>query len=62
MEKQGRYAGSLKELGIAPEFTLDSQNNTLDMEATNHQFFLSVKTSSQSTITINQDGLIQIVK
>jgi len=62
MEKQGRYAGSLKELGIAPEFTLDSQNNTLDMEATNHQFFLSVKTSNQSTITINQDGLIQIVK
>jgi len=62
MEKQGRYAGSLKELGITPEFLLGSQSNTLDMEATNHQFFSSVKSSSHPTITINQDGLIQNVK
>ena len=62
MEKQGKYAGSLNELGITPQFVLDGNTNTLDMEATSHQFFLSVKSGGQPTITINQDGLIQIVK
>lgn len=61
LQKQGKYAGSLKDLGISPDFTLEGKANSLDMEATDHQFFVSVKADQQSTITINQEGLIQTV-
>jgi len=62
LEKQGKYAGSLKELGIDPTFELEGITNTLTMEATDHQFYLSVKAANQPAITINQESLIQIVK
>jgi hypothetical protein len=61
-EKNGRYAGSLKELGIPAEFTLDGKSNTLQMEATDHQFYLSVKAGGESIISINQEGLIKVSK
>ncbi|WP_158795574.1 carbohydrate-binding family 9-like protein [Pedobacter sp. L105] len=62
LEKQGKYAVTLEELGIKPTFELEGITNTLDMEATNHQFYLSLKADKQSTLTINQEGLVQIEK
>lgn len=61
-QKQGRYALSLQEIDVLPSFSLDNKTNTLEMEATLHQFFFSLKTEGQKTITINQDGLIQMLK
>jgi hypothetical protein len=52
----------LKELGILPEFTLDGKRNTLEMEGTDHQFYLSVKASGKDIISINQEGLIKVLK
>jgi hypothetical protein len=61
-EKNGKYASSLKDLGIAPEFTLDGKTNALDMEGGDHQFYLSLKSEGQRTVTINQEGLVQVLK
>jgi len=61
-EKNGRYAPSLKELDIAPEFTADGTSSTLEMEAGNHQFYVSVKAAGQPVITINQEGLVRVLK
>lgn len=61
-EKNGHYASSLQELGINPEFVTAGHSNILEMEATAHQFYITVKSDQQQTIAINQDGLIQILK
>ncbi|HEY0175043.1 MAG TPA: carbohydrate-binding family 9-like protein, partial [Pedobacter sp.] len=60
LQKQGKYAGSLQELGVPANFTLEGKANTLEMEATDHQFYLSVKADQEKTIAINQEGLVQV--
>lgn len=62
LEKQGKYAGSLQELGINPTFDLEGITNTLTMEATDHQFYVSLKADKQITLTIDQEGLAQPAK
>jgi len=62
MEKEGRYAGSLEELNIPAQFELEGKKNILELEAGNHQFYLSVKADQQQTLTINEDGLVQTIK
>jgi hypothetical protein len=62
LEKNGKYAGSFKDLGISPEFAIDGKNNILEMEATDHQFYLTVKSSGERVISINQEGLVKVLK
>jgi len=58
-EKNQKYAPSLAALDIPATYTLGSKNNTLNMESTQHQFFVSTLDEQQHLITINQDGLVQ---
>lgn len=57
--KHGRYAVTLKQLGIGTTgYTVDGINNKLKLEATSRQFMVYLSDST-NTITINQDGLVQ---
>jgi len=58
-DKQGKYAKSLKKLGIPSSFMLDGKSNQLQMEVTPHQFYITLSADGEQTITLNQDGLIQ---
>lgn len=63
LEKNGRYAGTLQDLGIEPEYTEMGRKGLLIMEATNHQFYVStINSEQQETISLNQEGLIQVSK
>jgi len=57
--KNGKYASSLKELGISDTYTIDGAANKLSMEATSRQFSAKITGSENSTIYINDEGLIQ---
>jgi hypothetical protein len=61
-QQHGRYAGSLQELDILPAFQLGEERNQITMEATNHQFYLSLKAEGRPELTLNQDGLLQVLK
>lgn len=61
-EQHGKYALNLSDLGISSSFVIEGENNKLDIEATDHQFYLTVRADQQTTITINQEGLIQTLK
>ncbi|MDU1904849.1 MAG: carbohydrate-binding family 9-like protein [Dysgonomonas sp.] len=58
-EKNGKYASSLKELGISDTYTIDGAMNKLSMEATSRQFSAKITGLGNSTIYINDEGLIQ---
>ncbi|WP_259067237.1 carbohydrate-binding family 9-like protein [Mucilaginibacter sp. X4EP1] len=58
-EEHGSYAKSIEELGLKSEINIGNSTNTLQIEATAHQFiaFITDKTDN-TTWSINQDGLI----
>lgn len=58
-KKHGKYAGSLQEIGVSAVFDLDGKKNVLEMEATGHQFYVSIKADGHQTITINQEGMLK---
>jgi hypothetical protein len=60
-KKNGRYAATLKELGVPEkDILIDGKNNSLTQEGTSKQFMVSIKDSSgQRSISIDQDGQIQ---
>lgn len=63
LEKNKKYASTLDELNITPvSFKLDNIDNSLEMEATAHQFNATIRSSGGSTWSINDEGLIQIRK
>ncbi|WP_165929539.1 carbohydrate-binding family 9-like protein [Pseudocnuella soli] len=58
-QKHGKYANSLQDLNIAtPDVVVNGQPNKLSIEATSRQFIASI-TDQHSTITLNNDGLVQ---
>ncbi len=61
--KNGSYASSIKKFGLKSKVNISNRINTLQMEATAHQFmaFVTDKTDN-TTWSINQDGLIGKLK
>jgi len=54
------YAVSLDKLGLNDHISIDKKDNTLQLEATKHQFFALIRNvDGKSSCTINQDGLTQ---
>jgi hypothetical protein len=53
------YATTLQELGINDHISINKKDNTLKLEATNHQF-MALITDSENKVTwaINQDGFV----
>ena len=57
-DKNKKYASSLSELGITPTiFNIDGKQNTLSMEATGKQFFVTIQ-SSEGQVSINDQGQV----
>jgi hypothetical protein len=53
------YASSLKELDLTADAAVDAKVNTLQLEATNHQFMALITDKNDNiTYTINQEGLV----
>lgn len=61
-EKNRRYAPTLKDLGIYPDFWLGDKLNRLTMTASTGQFCVSVYSEGSESIEINEDGLVQVIK
>ncbi|SDS63305.1 Carbohydrate family 9 binding domain-like [Mucilaginibacter mallensis] len=60
--QHGEYALSLDKLGLTDRVTVNEQANTLQLEATKHQFMgLITDDKDKITWTINQEGLIQSI-
>ncbi|MDR2858949.1 MAG: carbohydrate-binding family 9-like protein [Mediterranea sp.] len=59
-KKNERFATSLKKLGISTKVKIDGKSNTLKLKATCTQFTVSISDSPQTTILINEDGLVKI--
>jgi hypothetical protein len=58
-EKHGRYATTLKQLGITTgETVIDGKKNYITMEATGRQFMIYLS-DKESKLTINENGLVQ---
>ena len=58
--QHGEYALSLDKFGLADKVTVNDMPNTLQLEATKHQFMgLITDDKDKITWTINQEGLIQ---
>jgi hypothetical protein len=54
------YAATLKELGVNDHAGINKRNNTLQLEASSHQFMaLITDDENKVTWTINQEGLVQ---
>jgi hypothetical protein len=59
-KKHGYYLLTLDKLGLTGAVTVDGKPNVLQLEATPHQFMaLITDKASNTTLTINQEGLIQ---
>jgi len=60
-KKNGRYAETLKELGVPEkDILIEGKNNSLVQEATSKQFMISINDGpGKRAITINQDGFVQ---
>ncbi len=55
-----RYAASLSDLGIdTTGITIDNHTNSLQMEATSHQFMATITDDSNKAVSINDEGLIR---
>jgi hypothetical protein len=62
-KKHKAYAVTLDELGIDSRIAIDTNKNTLQLEATPHLFMaLITDTANNVTWTINQEGLVSILK
>jgi len=62
-KKYNRYANSLDELNIAPSaFEIDGIGNSIEMEATKHQFYATISSLKSATLSINNEGLIEYGK
>jgi hypothetical protein len=60
--KSKAYASSLQDLGLqSSQVQVDGQENQLRLEATSRQFSVSI-TDANSTLTINDEGLVQAPK
>ncbi len=60
--QHGEYALSLDKFGIADKVKVNDKPNTLQLEATKHQFMgLITDEKDKITWTINQEGLIQAI-
>jgi hypothetical protein len=53
-KKQGKFAGTLKDLNIPDEITIDGKVNRIVLEATSKQFLVTIGRAA----SINQEGLI----
>lgn len=63
IKKNKVYAATLDELGIDSNIEVNAIKSTLRMEATPHQFMaLITDTTTNITWTINQEGLVSILK
>lgn len=54
----GKFAKSLKELGISENISIEGKPNKLSMESTSFQFSAIISTSDSKGIRINDEGLI----
>ncbi|TPG72485.1 hypothetical protein EAH73_01035 [Hymenobacter nivis] len=61
-EKNGRYAATLAELGIAPQVEVDNQANQLELAATPYQFTATITAAGGAPIRLNDEGLIETLK
>lgn len=62
LKKTGKYATTLAELEINPQVEIGSKVNQLQMEASGKQFTATIKVASSETISINDEGLIKMIK
>jgi hypothetical protein len=61
-EKHQRYAATLAELEMNnSQVLIDKQTNELHLEAGKYQFTASIESPNQTTWSINQDGLVQLL-
>jgi hypothetical protein len=59
-EAHGSYQESLEKSGLATSVTIDGKANSLQLEATPHQFIALIsEQGSNQTWTINQEGLVE---
>jgi hypothetical protein len=57
------YQGQLKAFGLKNKVTIDGHSNTLQLEATKHQFMALIEDKTNHEVwAINQEGLIQQLK
>jgi hypothetical protein len=61
MEKNGKYAATLNELGVEIKPNIEGQENQLKMQATDNQFTASIAGEDAKLISINDEGLIKII-
>lgn len=62
-EQHGSYQPSLDSFGLQNNVMIDGRPNKIQVEATPHQFMaLITDTATNSTLTINQEGLIDVLK
>lgn len=60
VQKNHKFALTLKELGLQSTVAVDNRPNTLKLEATDHQFMALITDKTDGiTWTINQEGLVQ---
>jgi hypothetical protein len=62
LEKNGKYAASLDELGMHAKQSVEGQANQLNMQATDNQFMATITDEDSKIISINDEGLIKIIK
>jgi Carbohydrate family 9 binding domain-like len=62
-EAHGRYAETIKKLGLKSEINIGNHTSALQMEATDHQFVAFITDKADNiTWSINQEGLIAKMK
>lgn len=62
LQKNGKYALTLEELKIERSVKIGERENVLQMDASAKQFSATVSTEGSSVISINDEGLIEILK
>ncbi|PRY11686.1 carbohydrate binding protein with CBM9 domain [Pontibacter ummariensis] len=63
-QKHGKYAKSLARAGLKNmrDVVIDTQPNRLQLKATRHQFMATIQLPEGAVWSINQDGLIRLLK
>jgi hypothetical protein len=61
LQKNGRYAALLADIGVSPEPNIEGQGNKLVMEATSRQFTATI-TNGTGIWGINDEGLVQALR
>lgn len=62
LEKNGKYAQTLAELNLERGARIGERENTLQMDASAKQFTATIKAEGSSAISINNEGLIEVLK